>query len=100
MTFAAAAGSWEHSPELRERLLLAVGKSAAPILLVHAANDFSTAPSQALGDELEHLKKQHLVKIYPAVGHTPEDGHNFLYEAIAIWKDDVFEFLDKYVRRS
>jgi pimeloyl-ACP methyl ester carboxylesterase len=98
VTFAAAAGSWERSPELRQRLLAAVGSSTVPILLIQAANDFSTAPSQALGDELERLKKPHLVKIYPPVGNTPEDGHNLLYEAMPEWENDVFTFLDKYVK--
>ena len=53
VTFAAAAGSWERSPELRERLRAAAEKTAAPIMLIQAANDYSTAPSYALADELE-----------------------------------------------
>ncbi|MGB7620965.1 MAG: alpha/beta fold hydrolase, partial [Terriglobia bacterium] len=43
VTFAAAAGSWENTPEVRERLLTAVRKTAAPIMLIQAANDYSTA---------------------------------------------------------
>lgn len=48
VTFAAAAGSWERSPELRERLRDAVEKTTAPIMLIQAANDYSTAPSREL----------------------------------------------------
>jgi dienelactone hydrolase len=44
VTFAAAADSWDRSPELRERLLTAVRNTAGPIMLIHAENDFSTAP--------------------------------------------------------
>jgi len=51
VTFAAAAGSWERSPELRERFRGAAEKATAPIMLIQAANDYSTAPSQALGNE-------------------------------------------------
>jgi Dipeptidyl aminopeptidases/acylaminoacyl-peptidases len=45
VTFGAAAGSWEDWPELRERLLSAVRKTSAPLMLIHASNDYSTAPA-------------------------------------------------------
>jgi dipeptidyl aminopeptidase/acylaminoacyl peptidase len=99
VTVSAAAGSWERSPELRERLLTAVDKSTAPIMLIQAANDYSTAPSYALSEELERLHKPHLLKIYPPVGQTSEDGHNFLYLVISQWEPDVFGFLDEHVKR-
>jgi len=99
ITVSAAAGSWERSPELRKRLLTAVEKSIAPIMLIQAANDYSTAPSYALNDELERLHKPHLMKIYPSIGRTSEDGHNFLYLAIPQWEPDVFGFLDEHVKR-
>jgi carboxymethylenebutenolidase len=98
VTVSAAAGSWQRSPELRERLLSAVDKSTAPIMLIQAANDYSTAPSYALDHELERLHKPHLLKIYPPVGRTSEDGHNFLYLAMPQWEDDVFTFLDEHVK--
>jgi carboxymethylenebutenolidase len=99
VTFAAAAGSWERSPELRERLRSAVDRTTAPIMLVQAANDYSTAPSRELADELRRLHKPHVLKIYPPVGQTSEDGHNLLYLAIAQWEEDVFGFLDEHVKR-
>ena len=99
VAFAAAANSWERSSELRERLLIAVDKTTAPIMLVQASNDYSTAPSYALADELERLHKPHLLKIYPPVGQTSEDGHNFLYLAIPQWEHDVFKFLDEHVKQ-
>jgi carboxymethylenebutenolidase len=98
VTFAAAAGSWDRSPELRERLLTAVRKTAAPIMLIHAENDYSTAAGQALAEELERQHRPHVLKIYPRVGQTPEDGHNMLYEAIPEWEGDVFKFLDQHVK--
>jgi carboxymethylenebutenolidase len=99
VTFAAAANSWERSPELRDRLLAAADKAAVPIMLIQAANDYSTAPGYALADELKRLHKPHLLKIYPSIGRTSEDGHNFLYLAIPQWEDDVFGFLDEHVKR-
>ena len=81
VAFAAAANSWERSSELRQRLLTAVNKATAPIMLIHAANDYSTAPGYALASELERLHKPHLLKVYPPVGRTSEDGHDFRYLA-------------------
>jgi dienelactone hydrolase len=99
VTFGAAANSWERSPELRERLLTAVRKTSAPIMLIHAANDYSTAAGSALAAELDRLQQPHLLKIYPSVGQTVDDGHNMLYKAIPQWEGDVFKFLDENVRR-
>ena len=99
VAFAAAANSWERSPELRERLLTVVNKATAPIMLIHAANDYSTAPGYALAGELQRLHKPHLLKIYPSVGRTSEDGHNFLYLATPRWEEDVFKFLDEHVKQ-
>jgi dipeptidyl aminopeptidase/acylaminoacyl peptidase len=97
VTFAAAAGSWEHSPELRERLRSAVERTVAPMMLIQAANDYSTAPSQELADELRSFHKSYVLKIYPTIGRTADDGHNFLYLAIPQWEHDVFTFLDENV---
>jgi hypothetical protein len=98
VTFAGAAGSWERSPELRERLLRAVHSTNAAIMLTHAENDFSTAAGRSLPAELERLHKPHLLKIYPPVGLALDDGHNMLYENIPVWETDVFEYLDQYVK--
>jgi len=99
VTFAAAAGSWDRSPELRERLRTAIQNTNAAIMLTHAQNDFGTTAGNALAAELERLHKPHVLKIYPPVGLTPEDGHGMLYENIPAWESDVFEFLDQYVKK-
>jgi dienelactone hydrolase len=99
VTFAAAAASWQSSAELRQRLGAAMDRAMAPIMLIQAANDYSTAPSYALADELERRHKPHLLKIYPPVGKTSDDGHNFLYLGIPQWEHDVFGFLDEHVKR-
>jgi carboxymethylenebutenolidase len=99
LAFAAAANSWERSSELRERLLTAVNEATAPIMLIHAANDYSAAPGYALAGEMERLHKPHLLKIYPPVGRTSDDGHNLVYLATPRWEDDVFKFLDEHIKR-
>jgi carboxymethylenebutenolidase len=98
VTFSAAAASWENSSELRERLLTAVRKTTVPVMLVYAANDYSTAPGKAIAAELAKSAKPHALKIYPRVGRSSDDGHNFVYTAVDLWEDDVFKFLDANVR--
>lgn len=56
VTFAAAAASWDGSPELRTRLLAAVRKATVPVMLVHAADDSSTAPAYVLAGELSRFE--------------------------------------------
>jgi len=99
VTFGAGANSWKLSQELRDRVLAAVGRTSAPIMLIHAANDFDTAPGTAIAAELERLRKLHVLKIYPPLGKSPDDGHNLLYLAGPEWETDVFQFLDTNVKR-
>jgi dienelactone hydrolase len=98
VTFGAAAASWGGSSELRDRMLIAVRSTTVPIMLLHAANDYSTAPGQALADELAKVGKPHALKIYPPFGKTADDGHNFVYTDIAQWEGDVFGFLDMHIK--
>jgi dienelactone hydrolase len=98
VTFGAAANSWAKSPELRSRLLTAIDKVAVPVMLVHAANDYDTSPGRDLAAELQRHHKRHLLKIYPAVGETPDDGHSQVYRAIPQWETEVFRFLDANLR--
>jgi len=93
VTFGAAAASWEGSEETRTSLLAAVDNISAPLLLIHAANDYSTAPGQAMAQQLARSSKPYSLKIYPSVGNSSSDGHNFLYSNPSVWEGDVLEFL-------
>jgi carboxymethylenebutenolidase len=99
VTFGAAAASWEGSSELRDRMLAAVRRTTVPIMLVHAANDYSTIPGRALAEELAQAGKPYSLKIYPPFGKTADDGHNFVYNDVSEWEADVFGFLDMHVKR-
>jgi len=98
ITFGAGANSWKASEELRRRVFAAVGKTSAPIMLIHAANDYDTTPGIAISAELDRLHKGHVLKIYPSLGKSSDDGHNLLYLAIPEWEPDVFQFLDENVK--
>jgi carboxymethylenebutenolidase len=93
VVFSGAAGSWGLSPGLRMRLLADV-RHAPPVFFIHTANDYSTASGKALAAEMQRLGRPHRLKIYPAFGQTPYEGHNFLFHDAGIWETDVFGFLD------
>jgi carboxymethylenebutenolidase len=97
--FSGAGYSWDRSPQLRERLLTAEEHIKAPVFFIHAANDYSVAPGKALDARLQQLGKPHRLKIYPPIGHTPDDGHAFPFLGVSIWEPDVFAFLDDRMRR-
>jgi dienelactone hydrolase len=99
VAFAIGGYSWEGSPPLRARLLEAADRTVVPVFFIHAANDYSIAPAQALGSEMTRLGKPNRVKIYPTVGNTPEEGHDFIDLGVRTWEADVFSFLDEHIRR-
>lgn len=94
VTFGAAAFSWPRSPPLAKRLLAAVSAASAPIFFIHAANDYSLAPAKAMAARRRELRMPHELQIFPAVGRTAEEGHDFVYSSVAVWEADVFRFLD------
>jgi len=96
--FAGAAGSWDGSPKLQARLTEAVRRARVPVFFAYAANDYSVAPLTVLSGELAKLGKPYGAKIYPAVGRTPAEGHDFIYSSVAIWERDVFAFLAEHMR--
>ena len=95
--FGGAAGSWNQSPVLRERLLAAVGRMAAPTLFIHAENDYSTAPGRALAGEMQRLGKASVLKIYQPFGSDARAGHNLIFRSVPTWEADVFAFLDEHL---
>jgi dienelactone hydrolase len=92
--FASAARSWDRSPELRARLFAAARRTTAPVLFMHASNDYSTAPGTSLAAERRKLGLPQRLKIYPPFGSTPSEGHNVVYLSISTWESDLFTFLD------
>ena len=65
------------------RILSAVGKTAAPIMLVYAANDFDTTAGKDVSAQLDRLHKSHVLKFilaYLRIEHREEGGkyyHDF-----------------------
>jgi dienelactone hydrolase len=101
VTFGAAAGSWDRSEEIRARMLAVVDNVAVPVLLIHTANDYSVAPGKVMAAEFSRLSKPCVLRIYPPVGSSASDGHNFLYSYlnVPLWENDVFTFLNQNTGR-
>jgi carboxymethylenebutenolidase len=99
VVFSGAGYSWDRSPELRARLLDAARRTAVPLFFIHAENDYSTNSGRVLDAELARLGKPHRLKIYPRVGRTADEGHDFPLNSVATWEPDVFAFLDQYMRK-
>ena len=99
VVFSGAGYSFDRSPELRARLLAATARIAASVFFIHAENDYSLSSGKVLDARRERLGKPHRLKIYPPIGHTVEDGHDFLHLSVSIWEPDVFAFLDEHMRR-
>jgi carboxymethylenebutenolidase len=97
--FSAAGYSFDRSPQLRQRLLAALPHLSAPAFFIHAENDYALSCGKALDGRLEQLGKPHRLKIYPPIGLTQDDGHDFLHLGIRTWEPDVFAFLDKQMRK-
>jgi dienelactone hydrolase len=95
--FAGGALSWAANDPLRARLMDAVDGIQAPVFFIQADNDYSIAPSEALATAMLSEDKTRRIEIYPGIGRTPEEGHDFVYRGVALWEHDVFAFLDEHV---
>jgi dienelactone hydrolase len=96
--FSAAGESFDRSPQLRGRLMTAVDNMTAAAFFLNARNDYSLTAAEVLTAELARLGKPSLSKVYPPVGQTALDGHDFVHRAIPTWEPDVFAFLDERTR--
>ena len=99
VVFSGAGYSFDRSPELRARLLAAIDHVAAPVFFIHAENDYSLSSGKVLDARREQIGKPHRLKIYPPIGHTVDDGHDFLHLGVDIWEPEVFAFLDENMRK-
>jgi carboxymethylenebutenolidase len=94
--FAGGAMRWESDPALQERMKVAARNAKVPVMFVQAENDFSTGPSKVLSAEMQAAKKPTQLKIYPANGTSPTEGHHFCAGGDhPPWGDDVLAFLNQ-----
>jgi dienelactone hydrolase len=91
--FAPTGYSWDRSPILRQKLIRAVKSINAPIMIIHAQNDYSTNPGNAMDSVLKQLDKPHLLKIYPRFGISVVEGHALLFLSTETRRQMFLSFL-------
>jgi dipeptidyl aminopeptidase/acylaminoacyl peptidase len=95
---AGGAQSWAIAPELQAVMTRAVRNSRAPIFFFQAANDYDLSPSNTLSAAMKDAGKTYELKIYPAYGDSPEEGHTLGYFGSSIWINDALHFLNEHCR--
>jgi len=93
---AGGAQSWAQAPELQSLMTRAVRNANTPVFFFQAANDYDLSPSKTLSEVMKKASKTYEMKIYPAYGDSPSDGHTFGYFGSAVWAPDVFRFLNQH----
>jgi carboxymethylenebutenolidase len=92
--FAGGAIIWSRNPPLQERMKRAARGARVPVFFLQAQNDFDTAPSRVLSEEMRRAGRPYRMKIFPPKGTTPMDGHSFCAGGPAPpWGPDVLGFL-------
>jgi dipeptidyl aminopeptidase/acylaminoacyl peptidase len=92
--FAGAAITWADNPALQHRMKLAARNAKVPVFFLQAENDFNTAPSLVLSDEMKRAGKPMRVHVFPAKGSSHMDGHGFcLGGPQPAWGPEVLDFL-------
>jgi len=81
---------------LQALMIRAVSKATVPIFFFPGAKDHDLTPSKTLAAAMESVGKTHQLKIYPAYGKSPRDGHTFGYFGSDVWAEEVFQFLNRY----
>ncbi len=99
LNFAGAAMVWEKSKEVSDWLKQVALKAKVPIYFIQAENDFSVKPSLELSKIINQAGKPYWLKIYPAHGKTPMEGHAFV-DAVNVWGPDVFPQLDLLINKK
>jgi dienelactone hydrolase len=97
VSFAAAAMTWPHVPEVREFLLRRADTVRCPVLLLQAANDFDLTPSLALAERFQergHTCERHL---FPPFGIDAMEGHRIFVHAPQMWAPVVLPFVARHL---
>ncbi len=95
LNFSGGSIVWATSEPIRERMTQAAQNARVPVFFIQAENDFDTAPSLFLSQQMEAAKLPHRVRIFPPHGDTPRQGHAFCAGGTTPgWGSDVLAFLE------
>jgi dienelactone hydrolase len=97
VSFAAAAMTWPHAPEVRELLQDYVDRARCPFLFLQAENDFDTAPSAVLAERCRARGHPHERHLFARFGATAMEAHQIWIHAPFLWAPVVLPFLARWV---
>ena len=95
--FAGAAMNWDRNPTIAAYMVEQAKKVRMPIFFAQAANDFSVRPTLEIAAALAGSNVRFEAKIYPAFGHTHDEGHYLAGRGSQLWAPDVRRFLEKHL---
>jgi len=101
---AGGAQTWQGNATVRAALKQAAEQSTTPTLFMVAENDVTTQSITTLADIFKRRDMPYRLAVYPPftpargdVSHGP--GHRiFSAQGMNLWKSDVLEFLDRYLK--
>ena len=92
-----AAQSWVGALELQSVLRAQVAQTVVPVFFIQAQNDYSLLPNSVLSADMTALGKTNQTKVYPAVGTTAQEGHEFCVKGAATWGPDVVAYINDHI---
>ncbi|HEY2576623.1 MAG TPA: hypothetical protein VGI74_09980 [Streptosporangiaceae bacterium] len=93
VAFALGAITWDSSARMRDQIATGAASVDKPVMLIQAANDYSTAPARHIGPILQKNNSLSRSLLMGAYGDTPDDGHVVSALGADDWYPDVREFL-------
>lgn len=97
LSIGAGIPGWDVNEVLRQRMIAAAAAATIPVIILQAENDYAK-PAPALGEAMTKAGRRGFVKVYPAVGKTPKEGHGGFSLNPGIWGDDAIRALDEALR--
>jgi len=99
IAFAPGPLTWKKYPISHGWLADAMRRVDIPTFLIQAANDHTIEPSLALASEMvaAGMADRLRMTIYPGVGETAIEGHQFCLNNADVWGSDVFRFLEEFM---
>jgi dienelactone hydrolase len=96
VSFAAAAMTWKHAPEVADLLLRHTDSARCPFLFLQAENDFDLAPSAALAGRCAARGHPHARHLFPPFGATEMEAHQIWIHAPHLWAPVVLPKLREW----
>jgi len=97
VSFAAAAMTWPHVPEVRELLLGHIEHIHGAVMLIQAENDFDITPSAAMDERCRARGVSCVHHLFPPFGADAMEAHQIWTLVPHVWAPVVMPFLARHL---